>query len=163
MSNRPFDPNDLTPVVEHPMQADYRGNDFANLSYGERTKYYAVRDRLDRALQANAVFPEYPNQGETPELYERRLTRSLMPHATTYAPMKLDRIPTDLFRDLQKTVLAEAMQAPARRGELVPIRSKDHVGREITEYEGSMSCWLNAYKAPGWRGPITINGVPQRF
>lgn len=163
MSNLPFSAEQLETVLEHPMQADHRGPDFASLNYGERLPFYATRDRLDRALQANKIHPEYPRDGETPELYERRLTRSLMPHATTYQPMKLDRIPTDLFRDIQKTVLTEALQGPARRNELVPIKSRDRVGREIVEYEGRLSCWLNEFKAPGWRGPITIDGVPQRF
>lgn len=163
MSNRPFDPNDTTPVLEHPMQADMPGSNPAPLSYGERLPFYAARDRVDRAIQANRVYPSKPQEGETPELYERRLTRELMPHCTSYGPMSLARVPADLFKGIQATVVKEAMEAPARRGELVPIKSKDRVGREVTEFEGRMSCWLDQFRGPCLATGILIDGVPQRF
>ncbi|MFL9915050.1 hypothetical protein PQR75_06540 [Paraburkholderia fungorum] len=145
------------------MLADFPGMNPAPLGYGARLPFYEVRDKFDRVLQANKMYPLKPQEGETPELYERRLTRELMPHATSYAPMKLDKIPADIFRDIEKTVVKEAMQAPARRGELVPVRFKDRVGREVTEFEGRMSCWLGQFRGPCLATGVCLDGVPQRF
>ncbi|WP_144139112.1 hypothetical protein [Paraburkholderia sp. BCC1884] len=151
-------------VIDHPGHRDLSGarpND--SMSWGEEVQFRKVRADLDRVIQANRVTLDSPQVGETPQTYERRVIRDLMPHATSYSPMKLDKLPAELFRDIKRTVVAEAMQAPARRGELVPITFRDAVGRQTTEFEGRMSCWMGQFRGPALATGICIDGRPQRF
>ncbi|WP_143026383.1 hypothetical protein [Paraburkholderia fungorum] len=125
--------------------------------------YQQVRTRLDRVLQVTKTAVDVPQAGETPTTYEARLTAKLMPHCTSYQPMaRLDKLAPDLFRDIQRTVVAEAMEKPAREGTLAPYKYKDQTGRVVTEYAGSMSSWMNEFKINhGWRGPIVIQDEAQ--
>ncbi|MEM5382621.1 hypothetical protein VSR68_03320 [Paraburkholderia phymatum] len=127
-----------------------------------RAPFEAVRMEYDRALQANNQLVDYPYVGESVDLYRRRLATALMPHAVTYPAMKLEKINGKLFRDIEQTVLKEAIEKPARDGRLVEIKLKDRSGRAYSEYEGSMGCWLNQFKGPVMASPILVPGGARR-
>jgi hypothetical protein len=157
---------DLTPeqiakaqrVSMHPIEKDFHDEYSENFNAVDRRPYELVRMQHDRALQANREHAAAPYIGETPQQYDRRLTQQQMKHATTYPVMgTLQKVDGKLYRDMQATIMREALQAPARRGELVPIKFTDSAGRVITEYEGTMD-WLNQFKAPVEKGDICYNG-----
>ncbi|CAD6525953.1 hypothetical protein ACFQ3P_13795 [Paraburkholderia sabiae] len=155
------------PVEHHKITRDYMGNNPQDFMGKDRKPFEQVRDELDRVLQANRVVAIYPQADETPATYERRLLQKLMPHGTTWPVMaSLKKTPDDVYFDhidektkkpvdgMRTTVLREAMQAPERRGELVEIHLKDRAGRDIVEFEGDMSAWMNQFKGPIQVGPF---------
>jgi hypothetical protein len=153
--------------VPRGVDADYSGPypryEFAP---GEKEAFQAVRDRLDRALQATGVVPSTPQEGSTPKTYEASLLKALAKHTSGRASrmqFSPQETPDGVITTLNRLdVVADALTEPARQGRLAHIKTTDQSGRTIHEYVGSKSEWMNQLKAPVLISPIFIDQVPQR-
>jgi hypothetical protein len=136
------------------------------LSQAERQQFEAIREKLDRALQATGVVPSMPQESQSPQQYEASLLRALAKHTSGRAArleFSPQETPEGTIKTLEKLdVVADAIDAPRREGRLAAIRTTDRTGREITEFTGDKSQWMRSFKAPVLASPIHLDGVPQR-
>lgn len=155
-------------IIAHPgtIEADYIGLNPRQTPFapGEREQFEAVRQRLDRALQACRVVPSAPQEYQTASTYEASLLTALAKH--TARPIEFSRqLPAEevISTCQRRGVVADALGEPARQGRLAEIRTFDHSGREIREFVGNKRLWMDPLKLPAQVGPICIDDVPQRF
>jgi hypothetical protein len=133
---------------------------------GEKAEFQAVRDRLDRALQATGVVPSTPQEGSTPKTYEASLLKALAKHTSGRASrmqFSPQETPDGVITTLNRLdVVADALTEPARQGRLAHIKTTDQSGRVVHEYVGSKAQWMSPFKGVVQTGPICIDQVPQR-
>jgi len=170
-----LDYNDFHPVSDNqPVKYIARGVDADFLgpnprqtpfAVGEKEAFQAVRDRLDRALQATRVIPSTPQEFQTPEMYEASLLGELAKHSTRLARTEFSKqLPPEevIATCIKHNVVADALTEPVRQNRLAEIVTRDATGREIREYVGAKSSWMNPLKGPVLASPIHIDGEPQR-
>ena len=134
----------------------------AKLEYAseqEREQFAAIRRSFDAATQAAEVVCTRPQEGQTPEDYARQMLGQLAPRTDKYRTLKTATIPDARLAEFAEKICADAMQAPARSGKLVPIMSRDASGRVWTEFVGVKSVWMDEHKARGWL-MTAVDGVP---
>lgn len=88
----------------------------------------------------------------SPDDYRRGLVRQLQRALPRDYPKSITadatRCPADMFATTEAKV-REAVTYMASAGEtLTPVTTTDRAGREITEFYGKKSAWMNPYKAP---------------
>ena len=132
----------------------------------ERAQFEQARQKLDRALQVCRVCPSMPQEGQTPAMYEASLLKELARHAggriarTDFSPQYS---PENVIASCETyDVVGKALAEPARLGKLAEIVTTDATGREIREFVGAKSTWMNPLKSPLQYSPLYIDDQPQR-
>jgi len=155
-------------VVARPntIDADYVGPNPRSTPFGpgEREQFQAVRSRLDRALQVCRITPSTPQEKQTPVEYEAELLRALQNHTTKPISFSAQDTPEGVIATCtRRNVVADALAEPYRKGELRQVLTFDQAGREIREFVGVKSQWMNPLKSPAIISPIYIDDVPQQW
>jgi hypothetical protein len=133
----------------------------------EEAEFRRIQAQFDRARQAHRLEPIRPLNESAAEFLRRNIN-SMAPYTVdkeTRAPLDSSVLrggPAWLALHAAK-VVDSAMEAAHRAPDLRPIVGRDNTGREITEFIGSKSAWMNEFKAPVLAGIVTINGVPGTF
>lgn len=119
--------------------------------------------KADAQARADSVYAAFgdsaprPLQGETLMAYRVRLARKLQPHSTAWKDVSLTAIgDAAALAIAEKQIYADAAQAARNPvatagGELIEIHRTDAAGRRISEFRGTPSGWMDAFKAPGQR------------
>lgn len=134
------------PTAPDRYRYDYRGTNPAESTYD----YRPLRDQYAKPLALNSVVPNQPQQGMSADEYERALLAHLAPHTEQFSRVDVARMPLSRIAQVRDQIVREAERAPERRGELSSFTYQDHAGREVTEFSGAKSSWMDTYKAPGF-------------
>jgi hypothetical protein len=134
---------------------------------GEEAEFQRIEKQFDHARQAHRLEPIRPLAESSAEFLMRNIN-SLAPHTVdpkTRAPLdpSILRGGSAWLALHAAKVVGSAMEAAHRAPDLRPIVERDSTGREITEWIGSKSSWMNSFKAPVLAGVIMIDGTPGTF
>ena len=152
------------PAAPDPYRYDYRGQRPAD----DQAQYRPLREKYAKPLAFNQVVPNQPQQGMSTAEYERALLADLSKHTERYARTDIAHLPLPMISKYRDSIVSEALQAPARRGELASYTYQDRSGREITEFAGPKSAWMNEFKSnfrcagvsAGGRTYATVSDIP---
>lgn len=115
----------------------------------------AVRDGASDVYQAaNSIKPPDFVPDEDPTAYRIRILQGLQ-HASLYRNVDLTALNPAKLDRVERQICAEAMACAKVAPTLSEIHKVDARGREFSEFVGSKSSWMNAYKSL----PLLMVGV----
>lgn len=124
------------------------------VSYEERDQLAAAQARADAVAQLFGEHVEGPLPAESATSYRKRVLTRFQKHSDRFKNVRIDSLSGPVLDEVERVVYADAQAAalapealPA--GVLIPVRSRDAAGREITRFHGDMDAWLGHFKTPG--------------
>jgi hypothetical protein len=127
-----------------------------HISPADKDALAAIQARADEAACLFGDKAPAALVGETAIDYRKRLAAKYKEHSPKWKGEDLTALNDSILSIAEGDIYADAKSAAAQpaeaaAGKLYAVTHKDRAGREITEWKGDKSVWMDQFKAPGYR------------
>lgn len=135
-----------------------------NVSDEDRAVLADIQARADEVANAFGARAPAALAGETAIAYRKRLASKYKAHSSQWKDVDVTALPDQVLAIAEDRIYADALNEASHPADIAPgtlreVTKVDHrTGRRMTEFVGSMSAWMDDFKAPAQQQVRISNG-----